>query len=379
MIKSIKEFYTQKVENITFIELKQQANIKLKRGVLRTDIPYPMLIDNLVTEIKEQRAQEEIKLNILVDGMIYLIAVDEEFKYVKDYIQILGQIHEDLDKYLLYRGFQYLKEEKDEDALIYFKALTKIEPNNVKGMYNYALVLEKIAITKYKNNNKEGNIFLRESTSILEDILDIDNDFELTYYKLGFHYKHAKLFKKAQIIWEKFIELSTDSDLIEEVQENLVAINEDVAYEEGYNYVLNRQPQKGLDILLKLKEKYTDWWNLLFMIGLAYRQLGDYTLAIKEFENVLAINKDQIDTLNELAMSYATIGKFDSAIEKIDRALVLKPDDSELLCNRGMIMLNFGKIKEAESDIQTAYEINPNDEVTLNCKRQIEEVKRQLH
>ncbi|WP_066506703.1 tetratricopeptide repeat protein [Abyssisolibacter fermentans] len=373
MIKNIEEFYSQKLENITFIELKPNANVTISDSKLKTNIPYPMLMNNLISEIKEKRAQDEIKLELLIEGMIYTVAVDPKFKYVKDYIDELVHIYKDIEKYLLYKGFGYLKDEKIDDALIYFKAITVINPDNAKGLYNYSLTLEKVAVNKLKyNKNKEAKIFLRESTSILEDILDIDSEFELTYYKLGFHYKHAKQFKKADIVWEKFLDMSKDQDLIEEIQTNLNAIKDDVDYEEGYNYVLMGYPQKGLEILLELKEKYTDWWNLLFMIGLAYRQLNDYSSAIKEFENVIAINPKQLDTLNELAMCYAAVGSLDSAIEKINLAIAIKPDDAELLCNRGMILLNFGKIKEAETDILKAYEINPNDEVNITCKKQLE-------
>lgn len=373
MIKNIREYYLQKVDNVTFIELKPSASVKVGEDKLKTDIPYPMLVNNLVDEIKEKRAQDEIRLDLLVDGMIYIVAVDPNFMYVKEYIEILSKIHKDIDKYLLYRGFGLLKEEKTEDALIYFKAMTQIFPQNPQGFYNYALTLENIALNKFKVNNvTEGEVFLKESTSVLEDILDVDSNFELTYYKLGFHYKHAKLYKKAQIIWEKFMELSEDEDLMEEVRSGLGDIAEDVKYEEGYNYVLSGQPEKGLEILLELKEKYTDWWNLLFMIGLAYRQIGDYSSAIKEFENVVAINDQQVDALNELAMCYATVGKFELSIEKMNKAVALKPEDSELLCNRGMILLNFNKVEEAKGDIMKAYEMNPNDEVTLTCKKQLE-------
>ena len=48
-----------------------------------------------------------------------------------------------------------------------------------------------------------------------------------------------------------------------------------VEYEEGYTLVFQGKFEEGLEKLLPLEEKYGDWWNLLFMIGLAYKNMNE--------------------------------------------------------------------------------------------------------
>lgn len=376
MIKTIKEYFKQKTESISFIQLKLEANVEINGYKMPTSIPLPLTVDELVNEIKERRAQEEIKISSIVNGIIYLIAADPDFIYVNEYKNLLYQINSNIEKYLLHNGITLINEEKLDEGIVYLKALTHLNNKNIEGLFNYGLGLEQKAQRLYKLKSIDlGNLFLNEATGIFEEIVEIDADFSLAYYKLGFHYLNLKQYKKCQIIWEKFIELDDDEERIEEIKEYLTKIEDDVTYEEGYNEILRGKPYEGLKKLLPLKEKHTDWWNLLFMIGLGYRQLGEYDKARGEFENVLAINPAQVDALNELGLCLAFMGYYEEAIEKFTKAIYKRPDDYEIICNRGMTYLQMGEIKRAEEDIQRAYEKNPNDEITISCKKEIERVK----
>ncbi|RKD32573.1 tetratricopeptide repeat protein [Thermohalobacter berrensis] len=375
-MKSVNEYFKEKTENLSFIELKPGSFIDINGYKITDEIPLPIVIDELITEIKERRAQDELKVSSMIRGMIYTIGVDPKFKYFDDYKKILYKYDNRIEHYILYRGIDLIKEGSFDEGIIFLRALTFLNSENVNGLYNYGVAIEKKAESFYKlKQPKKGKEFLIEAIRTFETILDINPNFPMAYYKLGFHYKNMKQFKKSQIMWEKSLEFDISEDIKEEIEANLLDIKDDVIYEEGYNEILRGNPKAGIKKLLPLKDKYSDWWNLLFLIGLGYRQLGEYDKAIKEFKNVLAVNPGQVDTYNELGLCYASLGKFEDAIENFTKAIERRPNDYEIICNRGLTYLQLGDKDRASKDIERAYELNPQDEITITCKRELEKYK----
>lgn len=376
MLRRIEEFFEEKTDNISFIQLREDSNLNINGYNLEGTLPMPILINKLVKEIKDGDAVEELNFDNVIEGMIYTLGVNPNFEHRDTYLEILKAYDNNIEGYILSEGINKVKNNNLDDGIVYLRCLINIDKENVKGLYAYGFALEEKSIKYFNNKNiNEGNVFFSESTNHLEKILDIDDTFELAYYKLGYHYRNTKQYKKAEIMWDKFINMTKDEELLEEIQLQLQVIEDDVQYEEGYNLVLRGQPKEGLDKLLPLKEKHSDWWNLLFMIGLGYRQMGDFIEAKNYFENVLAINPDQVDTLNELGLCLANMGQYDDAIQKFTKGIELKPKDYEILCNRGMTYLQKGSIDKGTVDIENAYNINPQDEITISCMREIERLK----
>ncbi len=377
MIKSVKEYLKQKTENLSFIELMKDSYVDINGYRLTSDIPLPIIINELITEIKEGRAQEELKIKSFIEGIIYTLGVDSDFKYFDVYKKILYSYDKKIEDYILYKGLKFTEDKLLDDAIVYFSALVNINRENINGLYNYGFALEELAKRFFKNKDiKSGEIFINESARCFEDIIDIDPSFSISYYKLGFYYKNKKQFRKCKIIWEKFIETDDNEERINEIKQELIAIKDDIAYEEGYTEILCGKPYSGLEKLLPLQEKYSDWWNLLFMVGLAYRQTEQYIKAKEQFEMVLAMYPNQVDSLNELGLCLTLLDKLDEAIEKFTLAINLKPNDFEILCNRGMTYLQLGDLVKATLDIEKAYEINSEDEVTIACMKQLMQVKK---
>ncbi len=376
MIRSVEDYLKQKTENISFVELKEDIFLNNKGLKLKSNIPLPLVIDDLVSGIKQGTVQEEIKISAIVRGIIYLLGIDPEFKYSQEYKQILFKYNEKIQDYIFLKGLEYAKNNNFEDSLVYMSASVNINNKDVRAVYGYGVGLEEIAKRFYKNSkSKEASIFINKAAECFEDVIDLDSEYSMAYYKLGFYYLNNKQYKKAQITWEKYIELETNNeDGIEEIKLNLIKIKDDVTYEEGYNEILAGKASSGLEKLLPLKEKYSDWWNLIFMIGLGYRQLGKYIEAKTQFENVLAIKPTQADAINELGLCLACLGKYQKAIEKFTEAIKIRPRDYEIICNRGMTYLQMGQNQKAKKDIEQAYKINPNDRVTISCKNKIESI-----
>ena len=62
---TIKEYFKNKTEEITFIELKEDVRLGIKGYPLDSSIPLPIITETLVHEIKEGALKEESsKINI---------------------------------------------------------------------------------------------------------------------------------------------------------------------------------------------------------------------------------------------------------------------------------------------------------------------------
>ena len=343
----IEKYLLKKAEELAFITIKHGGEFKLKSyEVPKGGLDVPIKNEVLVKGIKEKTAQDN--LNALS----------------KD-------IDLDLKSYMGYMSRKYFEIGEHTDSLIYIKAFITMYPDDLDAMYNYAIVCQEIAKQYQKDmDDKAMNAFLLEAMAKLEKVIDVDENFALGYYHLGYHYYNQGQYLKTKLTWEEALRLGLDADLVAEVQENLGKMDFKVQYEEGYTLVFQGKFKEGLEKLLPLEEEHMDWWNLLFMIALGYKGMDEIEQAKMYLEKILIIKPNQVDTIVELGLCEAYKNNLDKAIEYFEQAAKIK-EDPEILCNLGMAYLNNGDIDDATYYIERAYELNPQDEITIACLREL--------
>ena len=372
----IEKHILKKAEELSFITIKHDSEFKVEGYTIpKEGLQVPIKNEVLVKGIKEKTAQDNINAMSIADAMIYIIGIDSQFRYNEEYKKFLNafknKVNLDLNAYMGYMSRKYFDIGEYTDSLIYLKALITMNNNDINGLYHYAIVCQEVA-KKYQkdNDDKAMNDFLLEALNKLEMVIDLDPEFALGYYHLGYHYYNQGQYVKSKVIWEEALKLGLDEDFVAEVQDNLGKMYSKVEYEEGYTLVFQGKFEEGLEKLLPLEEKYGDWWNLLFMIGLAYKNMGEIENAKEYYEKILRMKPQQVDTLVELALCEASTLNMNRAIELLEAAAKLK-EDPEILCNLGMAYLNVGNFDDANYYIERAYELNPEDEVTVACKREL--------
>lgn len=374
----LKNFFDEKKEEISFITLKKGATLPLgeKTYIARDELLIPVRIDNLINDIKKQDKYDGITVKNIIDGIIYIIGTNKEFDKFNDYIEILNVFESNIESYIIH-SINNFSENEIDSAIIYGKSLINICENE-KNCFVYGNALEKKALEYLENGfKKEANSFLKEAELYFEKCLDFDDTFSLAYYKLGFYYKSKQQYIRAGLYWEKFIKFDDDTNRIDEIRNEINELQIFINYEKGYNYVLNGETQKGLELLLPIAEKRSGWWNLLFFIGLAYRLMKEYKIAEKYFENVIKLNPNQLDAINELGLCSMCLDKFEKAIELFNTALNINPNNSEIMCNRAAAYIYINDIEKAEKDINKVLEINNNDEIAISIKKEIEKIREQ--
>lgn len=372
----IEKYLLKKAEELAFITIKHGGEFKLKSyDVPKGGLDVPIKNEVLVKGIKEKTAQDKLNSMSIADAMIYIIGIDSKFKNNGEYEKFLdalaNDINLDLKAYMGYMSRKYFEIGEHTDSLIYIKAFITMYPDDLDAMYNYAIVCQEIAKQYQKDlDDKAMNAFLLEAMAKLEKIIDIDSDFALGYYHLGYHYYNQGQYLKTKLTWEDALRLGLDADLVAEIQENLGKMDFKVQYEEGYTLIFHGKFKEGLEKLLPLEEEHMDWWNLLFMIGLGYKGMGEIEQAKMYFEKILVIKPKQVDAIVELGLCEASKNNLDKAIEYFEQAAKIK-EDPEILCNLGMAYLNNGDIDDATYYIERAYELNPQDEITIACLKEL--------
>ena len=373
----IDKYLLKKTEELAFITVKKEGDFHLDGYEIPKDgLHVPIKNEVLVKGIKEKTAQDGLNSISIADAMIYIIGIDPEFRYNDEYKKFLTALEKKVNfnvrSYAGYMSRKYFELGETTDSLIYIKALVTLYPDDIEGLYNYAIVCQEVATSYQKDGDAKGmNAFLLEAGEKLEKIINMDENFALAYYHLGYHYYNQSQYIKAKVIWEEAIKLGLDEDIIAEIQENIGKMDYKVQYEEGYSLVFQGKFEEGLDKLLPLEEQYGDWWNLLFIIGIAYKNMGEMDRAIHYFDKILIIKPNQVDTLVELALCEASSFNMERAVELLEQAAKIK-EDPEILCNLGMAYLNTGNIDDAIYYIERAYELNPEDEITIACMRELD-------
>jgi len=374
MFSRIEKHLKERVNDIVFIHLKDNKQLEIKGFIFDDKIPLPIPFKEVVNRVKAESEIEDISILKVVQGMIYIMGIDSGFKYNESYKEFLIKFDENIIKTVLQQGFRLIEAGNKIDALICFKACLYIDENDLDSLYNYARCCEELAI---ESSDKPIKDLEEEAIDVFERLMELYPDFPLSYYHLGFHYANRKHYKKAQIIWEKFIEKGADENKEIEILNKISEINHKVQYEEGYNLVINGKPSDALNKLLPLEEKYPEWWNLQFFVGLAYRQLMNFEDALKHFEKAYRIKTNQVEILNEIGLCNISLGRNNEAIKYFKRALDINEKDSEILCNLGIAYLQMDQMKLAEEYVEKSLEINPDDEISKAWMSKIKLMKQE--
>ena len=372
------KYVLDKAEELVFITIDKSEDLGLiGYEVPKEGIKIPIKSNVLVKSIKDNKAQEEINMMSMIDAMIYLEGIDPDFIYNVEYDDLIETFARksnfDYMDYMGYMSNQAYSKGEIRDALVYIRAYLRMEPDDIMGLYQYAIICQELSLRYQKDEDvKAMNDFLLEALASLEKIIGLDDSFALAYYQLGFHYSNQSQFVKAKLTWDRALDLGLDDETRTDIMENLAKIDHKVRYEHAYNLVFQGKAEEGLQDLLDIESQYPDWWNLLFIISLAYKSLGDLGQAKSYLEKILITRPTQVDTLVEMALCLAQEANMTGAIDYLTKAAKLKKDDPEILCNLGMAYLHNGEEDEARYYIGRAYEIDPTDEVTQACMRTLD-------
>lgn len=119
--------------------------------------------------------------------------------------------------------------------------------------------------------------------------------------------------------------------------------------------------QEAEIVLNQLVKVQTDNLEAHLLLGIISHKNNQFIKAIEHYMRALAIDKDNPETNNNIALSYASLGQFEFALKHIRRAIELKPQNASYHDNRGLIARQSHNWNESLEGFSKAIELNPQD------------------
>ena len=137
----------------------------------------------------------------------------------------------------------------------------------------------------------------------------------------------------------------------------------------GAAYLRSGQPEAALKPLrdsLAITGEHRSSERARQLLGVAYRDLGDPSMAIKEFDGILRIRPESPEAFNHRAMIYWNLGEYDRALDDLDNAIKYEPKYAEAYSNRGFSYRELGQPQRAVEDLDEAIRLDPRYAVAYN-------------
>lgn len=369
LAKLLDDRLKQSLKSIVFLELNKDLNLN-GRLSLDADVPMPIRQDALINGIKSGEYGDTIPFDKLLEGMIYVIGCDSEFKYNDCYIDILKKAHERIDSYIMARAIEFASNKDFYNSIIFFNALDKIWDNHRCTRYNIAKTLREQALY-FKGMNKKDDykLFYELSYEKFKQLTVDYPDLSEAWYHMGFYCLERGEYDEAVNKWKTAFSLATDEDIKGDIKKLMDGALAQKTFEEGKSKVMDGDCTEGLKMLIPLSLKYGDWSEAKYFVALGYRKLGNYKKAEVILNELLDSGEDFHEAYNELGLCYFYLGDMEKSIKNFKIAVKQEPDRPGYLCNLGIAYFHSGNIENAKKYIDRAYELDPDDELTISCRK----------
>jgi tetratricopeptide (TPR) repeat protein len=117
--------------------------------------------------------------------------------------------------------------------------------------------------------------------------------------------------------------------------------------------------QQAQTLYLSITNKYPNYPDAIYLLGMLANQTGQYDLAIDSFKKTININPNFIEAYNNLGNTLQITGRINEAVICLKKAIDIKPDFVEAHYNLGNSLQTLGQFEEAITHYKHALIIKP--------------------
>lgn len=249
----------------------------------------------------------------LAENMACVIGCNPHFQYVDNYCDCIRDLYGDtFVKKIINDGKLSASEGKNEKACICFRAALCLDANDPDALFSYARICRQM----YLESEEDAYVgtFKAESIEYFEYLTMAFPEFDMGHYFLGYAYLNMGLYKKAELAWKKFLEITQRDDEKNEIEDRMNQLASPVMIEDGCNDILAGRYEEGLEKLEPFRSSgYSDWWPLSYYLGIGYEMTGNMSEAVSCFKSVLKLNGSHTDSMRELYEIYSLTGDTENA------------------------------------------------------------------
>lgn len=278
------------------------------RGV---DIPFK------AGDLSAFREEGGLAVTDIADNMASVIGADTHFVHRDAYIAYMAKyFNEKLTEVLAHKGASELAAERFRRAAVYFRAALLLDSQHRDAMFGYACCCRQWYLSLEGEDEEELiSVLKADASEYYEHTVRIYPDHAASHYFLGYVYANAGQYRKAQIVWKKFLSLAKaggdaqqrdaappKNEEVKEIEERLASLEDPVKIEAGIADLAAGRYEEGLRALEPYTgTSYGEWWPLHYYLANAYEELGFGDEASEGFRKVLALNPSHEESCRRLA------------------------------------------------------------------------------
>jgi serine/threonine protein kinase/Tfp pilus assembly protein PilF len=199
-----------------------------------------------------------------------------------------------------------------------------------------------------KGRDEFDKLYYVDAIRPLEKAIELDPDFAMAYFYLGFTHFSIGNVKAGEEAFEKAKALA-----------NRVTERERLYIEAAYSAIVEHDWEARYRFIQELIQKYPKEKLAHFWQGVYYRGHGDYEKAIAEQNEVLELDPDYGLARNELGYDYLFLRNFDKSIEHFQKYASLNPKDANPLDSLGEAYFLMGRLDEAIAKYKETLAVEP--------------------
>ena len=342
--------------NANKIKLSQDQLLdKAIAAIITEDITLAKDIANKILE-KNKNNQEAYIIKI---SSLFL---DKKFNQIKELRDNLDQPNELLD-------FIFFTNNSLKDGSTISRALVEIVAssfsNNEQRRLNYNFLLFYTSLAKLIDPKNERAIIIKA------ELFDQVGQFEVardTFEKIG---KESPYYLDAQSsLAINYLYNSSYEDAENKILSILQNNNNNYALKKilGDFYRYNKKYDLALSIYNQMiEENRGDIWNIFYMRGICFEQLGDWDLAEKDFLKSLEIKPDSPNVLNYLAYGWVEREmKLDRSLQMLEEAYEANPESFYIIDSLAWAHFKKNNLSEAARLMEMVIDIAPGEAISLD-------------
>nr|WP_286207975.1 tetratricopeptide repeat protein [Clostridium caldaquaticum] len=337
-----------------FLDIKKEKLMKLFNVYLNENVYMPIKSVKIIENVKKGDSLEEIPVFLFLEGMYYVLGIDENFKYADIYRRMLLNMPSSIN-FIKSIVFNEVKKENYADAFIFLKGLVQVEEN----VENYDKLLSLADTIRYKDKS-----FKNEELYVIEKAKLFDNISSPYLYEAVIKREDGD-YDGAMFSINTYLAKGGEKTL--EVSEFIHSLNNIISYERGKE-LLYEDADGALKLLIPLLEEYGDDAALYYYIAVGYRILNNFEKAIYYLNEALAIDDALVEVVNELGINYASLEDYATAIKYLRKAFEATKS-VEICTNLIMCYLNSGDIQQAKNHLEIAKKLDDKDEVVIELDK----------
>lgn len=362
MFKEIEKFLLQNTDKLAFLDVEKRFFAKLYRD---SDLlTIPLFVEDVKPVVLEKK--EGIELMRVLKAMVYMVGLDSNFRFNKDYIEIIQSYLHPLDRFLSdYAGGLY-HQGRLKDAFIVLSCALQFFPSDSDLRYNRSMLAKELLDHALSTPLKKE--LYRFCKGELEIILEKDKDHSLSLYQSAYFDMNDSNLGRALEKFSRAKEfLFSDSELSKDIEERLAYLNAATSLKKVEELIEADRVQEALERLEDTKtDNKVQAYKRHLLTGYCFRLLERYEEAIEEFEKAFLLHSEDSRLLSELGLCFMMVGDIDQSEQLYLSALELDPHSVEILCNLSMVNRYKGDQSTARRFVLEALALDDKDEIAIS-------------